>query len=182
MPPNPKDRELFARIGGRKPDRAGKFRETRALDSVARAVLDRLGSGQSSHLVQLWQNWSMVMGADIASLAIPLGSRNAVLLVGGEDNMAMQELSYMIPEMLERANAFMDKAHFERVELHLLLGKTALDERIRQADVITVLPPRPLPPRPKTLGGLKGLLNPDNPVARCYAAYLNLYDSEKPSS
>ncbi len=166
---------LFARIGGRKPDRSGKFREITGIADAARSVLEKLGGAGQSHLAQLWLNWTMVMGADIAPLAIPLGSRGSVLLVGGEDTMVMQELSYMTPEMLERANAFMNAAYFDKVELRLLLGKTALDERIRAADVVQVLPPKPLPPRPEHLGGLLGKLDPESAVGRCYAAYVRLY-------
>ena len=121
----------------------------------------------------------MVMGADIAPIAIPLGSRDSVLLIGGEDTMAMQELSYCIPEILERANAFMDEPYFDKVELRLLLGETALDERIRATTAPTIVPPKTLPPRPDNLGGLFGKLDPESAVGRCYAAYVRMYDSNK---
>lgn len=178
MQKDPYQSQLFSRIGGRRPDFRGKFRETRPADIAARDVLERLGGRQKSHLVQLWVNWSMVMGADIAALAIPLGSRKSVLLVGGEDTMAMQELSYQVPEMLERANAFMDEDYFDKVELRLLMGKTALDTAVRELDVPETLPRRLLPPRPERLGELMGLFDPESPVAQCYAAYVRMYDAE----
>ena len=73
-------------------------------------------------LTALWQNWDIVMGTELAPLAHPLGHRGNILLVGGDDSCAMQELSYAVPEILERVNAFMDEEYFHKVELHLLLA------------------------------------------------------------
>ena len=78
------------------------------------SVLSALGNGEKVMQVRLWQNWEMVMGPDIAPLAWPLGARNDILIVGGEDNLALQELSFMTPEILERVNAFMDAPVFDR--------------------------------------------------------------------
>lgn len=89
------------------------------------SVLSALGNGEKLMQVRLWQNWEMVMGPDIAPLAWPLGARNDILIVGGEDNLALQELSFMTPEILERVNAFMDAPVFDRVELRLVMGDQA---------------------------------------------------------
>ena len=110
----------------------------------------------------------MVMGPEIAALARPLGHRESRLLVGGEDNLALQELIYHTPEMLERANAFMDGEVFSRVELHLLEGRTPLDERVSRELV-----------RPEHLGTLLGRLDPASPVGRCYQAYLRMFEPER---
>lgn len=122
-------------------------------------------------LTQLWKNWEIVMGPDIAALAHPLGHRNGILLIGGDDSCAMQELSYAVPEILERVNAFMNEEYFHKVELHLLLGK----ESLRRVD-ITQPPSLPPPPRPPRLGKLK--LPPDSPIAACYEAYVRLFDGD----
>ena len=119
-------------------------------------------------LTQLWKNWDVVMGPDIASLAHPLGHRNDILLIGGEDSCAMQELSYAAPEIMERVNAFMDEDYFHKVELHMLGGKDSL----RRVD-ITQTPSLPPPPRPPKLGALT--LPPDSPVAACYAAFVRCF-------
>ena len=117
----------------------------------------------------------MVMGPEIAALARPLGHRESRLLVGGEDNLALQELIYHPPEMLERANAFMDGEVFSRVELHLLEGRTPLDERVSRA-----LPAqRRELVRPEHLGTLLGRLDPASPVGRCYQAYLRMFEPER---
>lgn len=98
------------------------------------------------------------MGPDLAPLAHPLGHRDGLLLVGGEDHFILQELTYAAPEILERVNAFMDEPFFHRVELHLLFGKTPLN----LAEPTRVAPPPPAP-RPPRLGGLS--LDPSSPVA-----------------
>ena len=117
----------------------------------------------------------MVMGAGLSALARPLGHREGRLLIGGEDNLVLQELSYYAPEMLERANAFMDGEFFNRVELYLLEGRTPLDERVNR-----VLPvPRRELVRPQHLGTLVGRLDPASPVGRCYQAYLRTFETEK---
>ncbi len=127
---------------------------------VAANMRDNAGA----HLLQLWKNWSMVMGPDLAQNARPLGHRGDVLLVGGDDPCAVQELTYAVPEILERVNAFMAEDRFTRVELHLMFGKTALDAP-RAAPAFRT----ETPPRPQGLGALD--LDPSSPVGRCYAAY-----------
>ena len=124
---------------------------------------------RKARLGRLWQNWSMVMGADIAPLACPLGEHKGVLLVGGEDSMIMQELSLLRDEMLERANAFMDEPFFSSVHVALLLGK-------RPLDALAALPSRRSTERvlPCLDGSALTGRDSDTPVARCYAAFVAL--------
>jgi hypothetical protein len=171
--PDPDRARLFARIGGRLPDRAGKRRAMSSLAEAARSALERLGGADQGRLVQLWRHWRTVMGPDLADLAIPLGTRKRVLLVGGEDTLAIQELSYQVPEMLERVNAFMTEDQFDKVELRLAPGNENPAAGLTGTDVPAGFGPRPLPPRPADLGGLR--LPPGSPVERCYAAYLRLF-------
>lgn len=139
--------------------------------SLKRAPQSVMGNEKRwEHLTQLWNNWSMVMGAALAPVAHPLGHREGILLVGAEDHFLMQELSYCVPEILERVNAFMDEPFFQKVELHLLGDRIPLDE-IRP----TTLLPLPPPERPKALGELQ--LDPDSPIGRCYAAYIKVFEA-----
>ena len=124
---------------------------------------------QQTLLSQLWRNWDIVMGPDIAPIAHPLGHRNGILLIGGEDSCALQELSYAVPEILERVNAFMDEEFFLKVELHLLMGKDSL-----QRVCITEAPELPRPQRPSRLG--KARLPTDSPLASAYAAYVRMFE------
>lgn len=144
-------------------------------EAIKNALTKLAGSEEREQLRRLWENWPMVMGEDMAGLAMPLGHRKNVLLIGAEDHLVMQELSFCTPEILERVNAFMDSAYFEKIELHLHMGQAVLD-----------LPPPELasmgsPPPIECPAGLTGSfaampgLNMDSPVARCYMAYLKLH-------
>lgn len=136
------------------------------------AVLSKLGDGEKQMEVRLWQNWNMVMGPELASLALPLGIRQEILLVGGEDNAALQELTFLKPEILERANAFMDAPVFTKVEIHLVMGKRTLEH---SPDIQPSIRHRPSPPKPGDLGRHLAEMREDSPVTRCYAAYLRMH-------
>ena len=136
------------------------------------SVLAALGTGEKAMLTRLWQNWDMVMGPELAPLAWPLGARNDILVVGGEDNLALQELSFMTPEILERVNAIMDAPVFGRVELQLVMGRRPLDQ---PPDMQPRTRVRPAPPMPPGLGGPLREMRPDSPVTRCYLAYLKMF-------
>ncbi|MDR2488793.1 MAG: DUF721 domain-containing protein [Desulfovibrio sp.] len=144
-----------------------------ALGEAALAFLDSRGGKRTRHLAALWQNWSVVMGENLAGLAFPLGHKDALLLIGAEDSMALQELSLQSPEILQRVNAFMDGECFRRVNISLLQSRQLLlPVRPRLSDI----PLRPsLPPKPRELGSLVGKLNPASPVARCYEAYVMMF-------
>jgi hypothetical protein len=84
------------------------------------AVLHGLGAdAEQVRLLHLWQNWSMVMGQELACLAVPLGVRQKILLVGAQDSIAMQELHLQSEEILERVNAFMESSFFTGINLSL---------------------------------------------------------------
>ena len=127
---------------------------------------------QQTLLGHLWRNWELVMGPDIAAIARPLGHRNGILLVGGDDSCALQELSYAVPEILERVNAFMDEEFFHKVELHILMGKKSSLQRVD----ITPVPELPKMQRPPSLG--KAQLPSDSPRASAYAAYVRMFEEK----
>ncbi len=129
------------------------------------------GGTDRTHLSQLWRNWAMVMGEELALLAVPLGHREGLLLIGAEDNMALSELNFSVPEILERANAFMNEPYFTRVEFHLSAGHLALD--IPQEITPSQRVREPLAKPPGLLG--KAQLDPKGMVGRCYAAYLKRF-------
>jgi hypothetical protein len=94
--------------------------------AVLDAVFKALGAGpEHARLIQLWKNWGMVMGPELAPLALPLGARRNLLLVGAPDSIALQELHLLNTEILERANAFMEHSFFTAVNVSLCFGKTA---------------------------------------------------------
>jgi hypothetical protein len=87
---------------------------------VLDAVFEALGAGPGhARLLQLWKNWEMVMGSELAPLAAPLGARQNLLLIGAPDSMALQELHMQNGEILERVNAFMEAPFFTAVSVSL---------------------------------------------------------------
>lgn len=145
-----------------------KYGMPQALGSALEDFLRALNRPEQLMLTRLWQHWEVVMGPELSGLAWPLGQRNGILLVGGEDAMAMQELSLMSEEILERANAFMEKPYFTGVKVSLSLGRAALDNAARL--------PRPVRPvleeGPPLSGSYLAGMPPDSAVARCYARYV----------
>ncbi len=150
-----------------------KRRRGSSVESIT-ALLDKMSAQAErpgeARLARLWQNWAMVMGPELAELAWPLGHRGGILLIGGEDPMAIQDLSFLSAEILERANAFMDFPFFREVKVGPCLGKTPLDA----ASAETSLRERGgrLKLGPFAEGVYLSAMNPDSPVARCYALFV----------
>ncbi len=129
--------------------------------------LRRVGKPEYILLNNLWQHWQMVMGPDIGSLASPLGSKHGILLLGGEDAMTLQDISYMQHEILERANAFMGQEYFTGIKVHLTLDKSPLDQAAQSKEFTPVhLPTIELS------GKYLQDMPEDSPVARCYALFV----------
>lgn len=124
-------------------------------------------------IAALWQNWSMILGEELAGIALPMGHKEQTLVIGAEDNMAMQELSMQSPEILERVNAFMDQEYFSKVKVVLMLGQRPLRTEPEKRSVSA--PRSALPPKPPRLGSLHGKMDPDSVVAACYQAYAALF-------
>ena len=129
-----------------------------------------LGEGRA-RLQQLWINWGMVMGPDLAPLARPMGHHRDLLLIGAEDAMLAQELHLMADEILERVNAFMEQPFFSAIKVSLLMGKAGLDKTaVRTAAPVTA--PKPKPEPPKAHGLFLEAMDPSSPVARAYARFV----------
>ena len=134
--------------------------------------------GAASDLVELWRHWSMVMGPGLTELARPLGARDDALLIGAEDNLCLQELSFLTPEILERANAFLESTQFRTVQISLMQGRASLEGAPGVA-----APPRPenpppphkpvSKPAPGPLGNLD--LNPESALGRAYWKYVERF-------
>lgn len=150
--------------------------KTRSAEQVLEHLVEtRDGWAEHLHMAWLWQCWGMVMGEELAPLAIPLGRRGRTLLVGAEDAMAAQELAMQAGEILERVNAFMQAKAFYKVQVELLMGRPNLARP--QPAIPRKLPPPPLS-RPPKLGTLTARLTPDSAVGKCYAAYLAYFDRQ----
>ncbi len=148
-----------------------KQRKMLSSQEACNLFFDKYGGKERNHLNALWKSWSAIMGEDIAGLGFPLGHNKKTLLVGSDDNMALQELSMQSMEILERANVFMDSNFFETVKFVLLQGQRPLN----------LFRPRSSAEHPKIqledlpqIGALLGKLNPESPVTLCYEAYVRL--------
>lgn len=126
------------------------------------------------HLLQLWDNWPMVMGVELALLAMPLGAKDSTLIIGAEDNMLLHELSFQVPEILDRANAFMHSPYFRQVRLELLQGRKALYPRSKPDVGLVNLPEERM--RPEGLGSLRDKIDPESPVGKAYLEYVKSFE------
>ncbi|AGC49741.1 DUF721 domain-containing protein [Lawsonia intracellularis] len=144
-------------------------------EQIETFLLDLSSGSEEKLLVELWRNWSMVMGPYLEGIAYPLGRREKTLIVGGEDTMALQELAYMKEELLERVNAFMDRTFFDKVDLQLCMGRQLVyKKQVNQRNI-----PRKLKiPRQHAAEQSDSLvLDSNSPISRCYKTYLRMGDT-----
>ncbi len=146
------------------------YLEPTQIFKIQERVLKSKGYDETRKQVSLlYEHWEMVFGEDLAKLALPIGYRNKILLIAAEDSMALNELNYYQEEILERIHAFMDNKFFERVEFHLLQGKTPLNKVEKAVHFFykTELI------RPENLGKLN---LPEGKVKDAYLHYLSLFE------
>ena len=153
-------------------------RRSRKLRSAGDAIgdlIDRHGGGNVRKRMELWANWEQIMGPGVASLGSPLDVKGKTLIVGADNNMALQELNMQAPYIVERANAYLEEKTFSRVTFTLLQGREPLTGR-PQAPKMEKFKPKTAPPLPPIgFGNLKDKIDLDSPVGRCYKAVHNLY-------
>lgn len=140
---------------------------------VARLLgrLDGQGRGQSA---RVWPHWAQVVGPTLAAHVRPLAVRGRTLVVGGQEPVILQEMSYFQLEMLERINGFLGQEVFDKIVFELLSGRVPLD-----AAVVARRPACREAPRPGSLGGLERLLTEDSAVGRAYRTYVGWHDRRK---
>lgn len=166
----------------RQPRKRQKTSQPATADSVLSAVLQALGGGpERARLCRLWQNWSMVMGPELAPLTLPLGHHKDLLLIGAEDAMLVQELHLLSNEILERVNAFMESPFFSAVKVSLTLDKTVLAGGAPRSGAGGPALPLSDPEAARRAvlaadaarlsGNFLARMDPASPVARCYARF-----------
>ena len=156
---------------------SGPVQACAVLPSVLAALGMAPGEGQArERLHQLWLNWEMVMGPDLAPLAQPLGRHGEVLRIGVEDAMLAQEMHYMSGEILERVNAFMEGPVFSAVKVELLMGRRGLQltppgEASHGTGPDWRQPRAPVATPVCVSGTYLDSMIPYSPVARAYACF-----------
>lgn len=163
-----------------------------------RALLASMGgTPERAGLQRLWDNWETALGAELAALAMPLGhhagrpsaraggKEGATLLLGAEDAMLMQELRFRGDEILARVNAFLGQPYFSAVQVSLPLGRSA-PERSRQRREGAAPGMQDRGNEKKGGASPSGIfldaMDPDSPVARCYARFAQRPDKAAPAA
>lgn len=154
--------------------RGKRLRASRPVAEAVAAYLRSLGKEADLELLRLWSCWADVLGPGLAEIARPLGHRGSALLLGMEDPIVAQELTFFAPQILERVNAALGRPAFDKVLFELLQGRFPLDV----PRIPTQAPPPQAPRRPPDLGTsqtLLDMLDTDTPQARAYRAYLRMF-------
>lgn len=157
-------------------ERKAPYHRTWRLCTIEEAlsVFFKENNSEAQHaLYGLWQNWTKILGEELAELGVPLGHKESTLIIGADDNMAMQELSMQSIEILERVNDHMRSNFFRKVSVVLMQGRRNLAQQRPKRSIEPLQPP--MPTRPLRLGALQGKLDPASPVAACYEAYLAMF-------
>lgn len=127
--------------------------------------------GSNCMFQHICRNWKTIVGPETAELARPLGRHNnTTLILGVQDGIVMQEMHFLSQTIIDAVNHFCGSVFFDKVRVELLKGRTPLDElTVRTPGVQTRLQ------KPGPLGGLENQMKKDSPVARCYQAYIRLF-------
>lgn len=129
-----------------------------------------MGGDLPPRLSRLWKAWPELVGPQLAEMARPLGHRRRSLILGGEDPIVLQELSFFAQEFLDKANAFLGEDFFDKVLFELIHGRASLDgERVSAG-----APPRPKLTKIQNLGKLDYISESESALGRCYRAYVRL--------
>lgn len=164
----------MARYRKKRPVRASSPEQVRSCLEQFLASLDP--EGLQTKLWQLWQHWEMVLGPELAEIALPLGHHKDVLLIAACDTMVMQELQMQTDEILERVNAFMD-GRFKSVRLSLPLDRNVLTAGSGGGNSLPGLGRDEVSAEShpgdeaRPSGIYLGEMDPESAVARCYARF-----------
>ncbi|MFW6324432.1 MAG: DUF721 domain-containing protein [Desulfovibrionales bacterium] len=146
----------------------------KSIRALVQGFLSRHDQEDGVLLTRLWTQWEDVVGPELAEMASPMGHRENKLVLGAEDSMIIQEVTYLAPEILSSVNAFLGRNFFDKISVELIRGRTPLDS-IQMEKKIGSLPFK----RPDMIGGLLPWMQDDTPVARCYRRYAHLFGSSE---
>jgi len=127
--------------------------------------------GRHYLFTKICENWRLIVGAEFAELASPVGRKKNTLILGARDSIIIQELTFQQEELLKRINDFCGVVLFDNLRVELLKGRTPLDVPLVQKTGAG-LEPR----RPEQLGGLLDVFPKGSAIARCYAKYVEFFN------
>ncbi|GAB6887916.1 hypothetical protein JCM13304A_14140 [Desulfothermus okinawensis JCM 13304] len=139
-------------------------------------IIDQKGGTEKFALIRLWKNWEHVLGENLAKLAKPLGTNKKTLIIGVEDSLLMQELTFFTPDILKKINEFLGYEPFDKIIYKLLEDKTPLDRILVEEKSLNR---RKKIKIPSEVGNLKKSISKKSPVYRAYIKYLELIQQIK---
>lgn len=127
--------------------------------------------GREMDVARIWRNWPDIIGPRVAEMARPLGRRRTALIIGVEDSLVMQELTFFSEQIRERIGEFLGWQPFDKVKFELLEDRTPLNEvQLRHE---ARLPEQQLP-EAEEIGSLLDVLPSDSKFRSCYEAYVRM--------
>lgn len=127
--------------------------------------------GREMDVARIWRSWPEIIGPRLAEMARPLGRRRGALIIGVEDSLVMQELTFFSEQIRERVGDFLGWQPFDKVKFELLEDRTPLNEvQVRHE---ARLPEQHLPEEGE-VGALLDVLPSDTTFRSCYEAYLRM--------
>ncbi|WP_051617041.1 DUF721 domain-containing protein [Desulfonatronovibrio hydrogenovorans] len=138
--------------------------------------LDRLDPDGSRYLFTgICRSWEKIVGPEAASLVKPIGRKDRTLILGAQDSIVIQEITFQSDHIVQLVNSFCGSDFFDKVRVELLKGRTPLDRKLisRPEGALQVR-------TPQRLGSLGEKMDPESPVARCYARYVRFFKPEGP--
>lgn len=132
-------------------------------------LLERMGGRPvKSRLSDLWENWSEVMGLELASLMCNYGNHEELLILCAENSLQLQNLQFMAEEARARANAYLGSEYFTSVRVSLY----GADKKRSRREVRPVAAPQGRTgPQSAAIGKFLEEMDMRSPVARCYSVF-----------
>lgn len=141
--------------------------------TLPRFLRASLGADLPFRLVLLWRHWDEIVGEEVASLGRPLGRRKTTLRIGVEDVMAMQELTFHAPDILDAVHGFLEEPVFDTIQGELLGDRHGVD-----AERLTI-PVREKPVKPARIGSLAGRFEDNPTIAEAYRKYVEFFKEQE---
>ncbi|WP_291323599.1 DUF721 domain-containing protein [Desulfonatronospira sp.] len=128
--------------------------------------------GRHYLFTKVCENWRTIVGDEDADLVSPVERKKNTLILGAHDSIVIQELTFRKDDLLEKVNAYCGKVLFDNLKVELLKGRVPLDASLVQNPVAGLKPQRPA-----RLGSLLGTLPRGSAIARCYAKYVEFFNT-----
>lgn len=146
-----------------------------SVDKSINKYIGRIDPDGSRYIfINICSSWDQIVGSEMAALVKPLGQKNKTLILGAQDGIVIQEITFASQQIIDMINDFCGSDIFDKLRVELLKGRTPLDKKLVYTPHISI----PVK-KPRHLGNLKGFMSEDSPVARCYSRYVDFFHEKK---